>query len=82
MDEFNMNSVFVLMKYKFYESEEIILISEDYEKVKKHFDKLVKESDDGMGYHIHKYEYDKLYNQSFSDNGELMDWITIDYKKR
>lgn len=71
------NSVYVLASYN-YDAEYILMISKEYGKVKKHFDKLVKESGNGKGYIIYKYTLDKYYPSNDS-HAEAIDWICKDY---
>lgn len=70
--------VYILEKYEFYESSNIIMLSEDYDKLKKMFEKMVKESGTGKGYVIYKYEYDKNY-EPCNVYPESLDWIEKDY---
>jgi len=72
------NSVYVLVSYNYYDAEYILMISKGYSKVKKHFDKLVKESGNGKGYIIYKYTLDKYYPSNDS-HAEAIDWICKDY---
>ena len=76
MDDF----VYVLKKYPFYDASAIIMISENYEKVKEHFNKIVDKTDSGYGYVIRKYRLDEVY--SLVNDGEPIDWVTIDYDWR
>lgn len=71
------NFVYVLKEYPFYECSEIIMISENYEKVKDHFNKIVDKTGNGYGYVIRKYKLDEVY--SLVNDGESIDWVTIDY---
>ena len=71
---------YILEKYPFYEGSDIIMISDDYDKVKKLFDKLVESSKTGYGYHISEYECGKDYT-SYKARCKVQrpDWIEIDY---
>ena len=69
-------SVYVLQKYAFYDSLTIVMISKDYTTIKRHFDKMKKET--GHGYHIIKYECDSLIDSDLSYKG-MVDWIEIEY---
>lgn len=71
------NFVYVLKEYPFYECSEIIMISENYEKVKDHFNKIVDKTGKSYGYVIRKYKLDEVY--SLVNDGEPIDWVTIDY---
>lgn len=70
--------VYVLEKYWFYESSEIIMLSADYDKLKILFEEMVENSDTGYGYVIRKYEYDKNY-EPYNVYPESLDWIEKDY---
>lgn len=70
-------TIYLLQEYPLYESLTIVMLSEDYDKVKELFDNKVENSSKGYGYVIYKYELDKEY--SFINCGESMDWIVIDY---
>lgn len=50
------NFVYVLKEYPFYEC------SENYEKVKDHFNKIVDKTGNGYGYVIRKYKLDEVYS--------------------
>jgi hypothetical protein len=56
----------------------IILISQNYTKVKELFEKLVKESRAGNGYVIYRFKLDKEY-LDWNERAESLDWIEIDY---
>lgn len=68
--------VYVLKKYPFYEGSTILMISEDYDKVREYFDELEKKR--GYGFYIAKYELGKRYT-SIIDSGETIIHYKIDY---
>lgn len=70
--------VYILEKYEFYESSKIIMLSADYEKLKRMFDEMVGNSPTGRGYVIYEYEYDKNY-EPYNVYPESLDWIEKDY---
>ena len=45
--------------------------------MKDHFNKIVDKTGNGYGYVIRKYKLDEVY--SLVNDGESIDWVTIDY---
>ena len=70
--------VYMLKEYPFYEGEEVLVVSENYDIVKRLFLKCVEESKDGYGYKIERYQLDKSYVEC-GENAEQVDWIEVDY---
>ena len=68
--------VYIFEEYMFYEGSNIVMISEDYDKVKECFDDRAKAG--GYGYCIREYEYDKVYGGRIGD-GKSIDWIEVQY---
>ena len=70
-------SVYVLQKYAFYDALTIVMISKDYTTIKRHFNKMKKET--GHGYQITKYKCDVIYDNFELSHDGIMDWIEIEY---
>ena len=70
------NKLYILSAYRFYDDNYILMISQDYSKVKKQFDEIKKEK--GYGYIIEEYDLDTPYKM-MDEHIRTLANVEIDY---
>jgi len=70
------NKLYILSAYRFYDDNYILMISQDYSKIKKQFDKIEKKK--GYGYIIEEYDLDTTYKM-MDEHIRTLANVEIDY---